>query len=192
MRASSQSTSSAAWRLVSLAENLQPALPVQATSPPRSARGAPIEAKRGDGCQRIVERRIGNVADQQVLPHGQAQRAGAEALGDRRRGRASCPPVHARLRHDDANIVQPRLLLPVHADMAVLVLRRPRHASRPDRRAAAACRGTPPSPRGMRGTPQRSSTYFSRALVRSVRSPSAMNTRSTASADARRVVRPAR
>ena len=33
-----------------------------------------------------------------------------------------------------------------------------------------------------RGTPQRSSTYFSRALVRSVRSPSAMNTRSTASA----------
>ena len=65
--------------------------------------------------------------------------------------------------------------------MAVLVLRRTRRDRRCiDARAAAGRSSAPPRPRNA-GTPMRSSTYFSRALVRSVRSPWAMKARRMAS-----------
>ena len=73
---------------------------------------------------------VGDVGDQQVLPDREPQRAAAEALAD------LGEPAHllggdAADRQHDAEIVEARLLLPVHADMAVLVGDRPRRERDP-------------------------------------------------------------
>ncbi len=122
MRASSQSTRSAACALVLDAANLQPALPVQATSPVRSGPGL-AQAQRRDRGQRLGHAVVRDVGDQQVLPHGQADRAGAEAVGDV--GQPAHPLAgDAADRQHHADIGQARLLLRMHADMAVRRLRR--------------------------------------------------------------------
>ena len=114
--------------------------------PATQRRGAPIEPKRGDGCQRFVERRVWNVADQQVLPHGQAQRAGAEAFRDRGKS-AHRVPGHAGLRHNDADVIEARLFLQDARRYGRACPAAAAAVPLPDRRAAAACRGIPPSPR---------------------------------------------
>ena len=129
MRASSQSASAAAWRLVSDAENLQPALPVQATRPPRSALArqsrpsaaiAPSAASSLASGMSLISRFCHTVSRSVPDP---------KRLGDV--GQAA-QPVAAQTpdRTDDADIVQPGLFLRMHADMAVLVLRRTRQDRR--------------------------------------------------------------
>ena len=93
--------------------------------PAAQRRGTPIQPKRRDCRQSVVERLVGNVADDQVLPDGQPQRAGTEALGDHGKA-AHVPGRQPRHRDDNADIVQAWLLLGMHADVAVLVLLRAR------------------------------------------------------------------
>ena len=92
-------------------------------------------------------------------------------------------------RQHDADPVQPGLLLRMHADMRRAVERRPRR-DRLGRHARRACGRASPRPAARNfSKPQASSTYFSRALLRLVRSPCSMKTRTMASATLRRIGR---
>ena len=125
--------------------------------------------------------RVGHAGDQQVLPDGEADIAVAHLLRD------GGEPAHLRRREladrqHHADPVQAILLLLVDADMrqrgrTPAAARAPRPA-----RGQALRRASPrPAPDICR-SPMASSTYFIRALLRLVRSPWSMNTRTMASA----------
>ena len=83
------------------------------------------DAERGQRGDADADILVGDVGDQQVLPDREPQRAAAEALGDLGQA-AHLLGGDAADRQHDAEIVEARLLLGVHADMAVLVGHRPR------------------------------------------------------------------
>ena len=125
---------------------------------------------------------------------GSARRSGGACrCRSARRASASpriCSAVIRPTGSDDADIAKPGLALRMHADM--------RRASAPARAARQALerharqREAPAASRPRRGTrrgPRRSSTYLSRALLRSVRSPCSMKTRTTAPGDRHALLR---
>ena len=83
------------------------------------------QAQRIDGGDADADVAVGDVGDQQVLPHREPERAAAEALGDLGEA-AHLPGRQAADRQHEAEIVEACLLLGVHADMALLVGHRPR------------------------------------------------------------------
>ena len=133
------------------------------------------KAERFDALLRLRELLGRHAGDQQILPDREAQIAVAELARDRGKS-VHLRDRHPPDRHDDAD--------PVRAPPAS---GRERRYARYDRRPAAAPTrpGTArsnlrPSLSSSRPTnfsmPMASSTYFSRALVRSVRSPCSMKT----------------
>ena len=130
----------------------------------------------------VLDVGLGDVGDQQVLPDGQADRAAAESLGDRRPGRASARPSSGRPAARRRRRTGPAA--------SAGGRRRGRAVVRPaaartcvERRLRAACGRASSRPRrGTSRSPSASSTYFSRAFLRSVRSPCSMKTRTIAAA----------
>ena len=77
------------------------------------------QAGGADRREGFIQVGVGDVTDEQVLPHRQPQRAGAVALSDSGEPRASGRKSNARP-DSTTDIVETGLLLLMHADMAVL------------------------------------------------------------------------
>src|SRR6185436_20746674 len=92
-------------------------------------RRLPAEAGRLDPGLGRVERSIGDAGEEEVLPHGEPDVAVAEFLRDRGE-RAHLLDGQLADRQDDADPVDPRLLLPVDANVALTVNRRTRLGER--------------------------------------------------------------
>ena len=183
-RVSHQRAMSSACRLVSEAANLQPMLPVQATRPARTEL-ASVERPSGvDGGAGEGDLVVGHAGDQQVLPHGEADVAVAQVLGRSWRGRASARATSRPTYERDADPVEARLLLACARRCGRRGRMRGAAGSPRAARASACGRASPRRGRGSARCPMASSTYLRRALVRSVRSPWSMKTRTTASATA--------
>ena len=133
------SASRSAWPLVSVAENLQPVLPVQAIEPaahrarpvsrPSAAIAPPRPRRRRASGMSEISRFCQTVRRSVPLPCRSAMSARPRI----------CAAVEPPDRQRDADIAKPGLALRVHADMAVL--RRPGRAAR--RRRAAGARSVP-------------------------------------------------
>ena len=177
-----ESAARASW--CSAAANLQPALPVQATRPPRMLRSRSMPRPSAS----IAALPTADVARRRCRRSAGSARRSAGSCRCRsarrsRRGRASARDGHPADRQHDADVVQARLLLRMDADVAVLVGRRPRLAlARSGTRAGAWPQLLLDLGDERRRSPMRSSTYFSRAFLRSVRSPCSMKTRTMAAA----------
>ena len=83
------------------------------------------QAERIDGGDADADVAVGDIGDQQVLPHGEPERAAAEALGNLGEA-AHLPGRQAAHRQHQAEIIEACLLLGIDADMAPLVGHRPR------------------------------------------------------------------
>ncbi len=113
-------------------------------------RGQPERLDRGFGERDLVVRHAG---DQQVLPDREADIAVAQVVRDLREA-AHLRDGDLADRKDDADPVQPRLLLRAHADMRRAIERRAA-ASRPRRaRGSASSRASPRRRRGISRSPR--------------------------------------
>src|SRR5215213_8036057 len=149
--------------------------------PGADARGLGRQPERRDARLDVRDARVRHAREEEILPDGQAEVAVA-ALARDRRDLAHLLGRELADRQHDADPVQPRLLLRVHAQMREAVGR----GARRDVAGGDARERASFSPTAVRNLskPQESSTYFSRALLRLVRSPFAMKTRTIASATA--------
>ena len=173
---------SSAWRLVSEAANLQPVLPVQATRPARMALVSMARPSAFDPRLRRVQLVRRHAGDQQVLPDREPDIAVAQCRARCRRSPCICATVSRPTGTTTPIQLRPSCFCAMNAEMRGARERPDAAPARRARRGRACGRASPPSGRGISRRPILSSTYLSRALVRSVRSPWSMNTRTTASA----------
>ena len=182
-RASHQCAISSACSLVCAAAKRQPVAPVQATSPARIELASVARPSAA-----IALRRGATLSSARRRSAGSARRSG----GYRRRHVARDVGEAAHLRGgqlaDRQHDADPVQALPASARCtpiwASAVEGRARLRARPPARGSAARPSFSSTAARNLSKPQASSTYFSRALLRSVRSPCSMKTRTMASATA--------